>query len=458
MNLIDFGIIVSYLIVTIGVGLYYGRGVKTFKQFATGSGGITVTVLVTTILATTNGGNAFLGYSEKFYNSGLLFILVMISYPVYRFIMGQYIVPRMSPFGGALSVGDLMKDKFGVLGQVITGLSVFVKSVGGVSAQIAALSIFMNSLIGVPVLVGIISSSFIIVLYSAYGGIRSVMMTDVIQFCIMFAGIPIMTALSMKAAGGNEIVIEKILSHHLHFSINDFLYYISLFVVFSIPRFDPDLVQRLFVTKNLKKLSRSFKFSAYADIPFSLVVIFMVGSFMVLNPDGVSPNNIVPYLVETVLPSGARGFIIAVMMAAIMSTADSSINTGSVSFTNDVLKPLLNKNYAEKKKLFFARLISIFIGVFSMLSALYFKSIFDLYLAFLNVWVPVMVVPLYAVIFNHSGEKRDFIRSALGGILSWFGWKYFGQDVAPLHPILVSLGCSFLCFHWPKVIRALKNI
>ena len=451
MSFIDFGIIAAYLLLTVGIGIYYGRGVNTLKDFAVGSGNVTIVVMVATIAATTNGGNAFLGQSEQLYASGLLFILIMIAYPINGLLIGKYIVPRVSPFEGALSVGDLMKQKFGILGQVTSGIFAFIKTTGTVAGQVTALSIFMNSFIGIPVLVSVIASSATVVAYSAYGGVRSVATTDAIQFCIMMVGIPVLTALSMKAAGGNEIVFDKIISKDFLLDKESSFYYISLFFIFALPIFPPALVQRLFMMKDLKKLATSFKISAYADIPMSLIVIFMVGSFMVLNPEGVSPNNIVPYLIENILPVGMRGLVIAALMAAIMSTADSNVNAASVAFTNDILKPLSKKNYTEKQELIFARLASVAVGVFAILAALYFKSIFDIALAFLNVWIPVMVVPLYAVIFNHQGDQHSFIRSSLGGITSWFAWKYYGQDVLPLHPIIVSLSCSFLCFHWPKV-------
>lgn len=452
MHVFDYFIIVFYLIATFIIGLYFGKNVKSLKDYAVGDKGFTVPLLVTTIFATMSGGNTIIGTSEKLFTVGFIFVLARLGDPIYKLLIAKYIVPRMGQFQNALSVGDILKVKFGRFGQVIGGLASFVKSIGSVSAQVAAISIFTSSLIDLPLFFSVLISSTIVVVYSSYGGIRSVVMTDVIQFFVLIIGIPILSAISIQNAGGGQKVFESLLSHQIE-SSKHLLWYLSLFVLSTIPIFNPALVQRLLITKNINFLSRSFKISAFSEIPLLFMIVLMVGAIITLNPN-VAPNQIIPYLIETILPIGVRGLVIAGMIAVIMSTADSFINTASVAFTNDIVKPLSKKSLSSAQELVIARIVSVLVGVFATAAALYFKSIFNLYMAFLNIWVPVIVVPLYAVIFNCNCNRTHFIRGAVAGLFAWLLWQFFIMKFIPIHPLLVSLGANILFFH----LETVKNI
>ena len=445
MHSVDIIIILTYLFVTFFVGIYFGKGVKSLKDYAVGNRSFTVPILVATIFATMSGGNTVIGTSERLFAVGFIFLLTRLGDPIYKLLMARFVVPRMGRLSECISVGELLKDKFGLFGQILGGGSAFIKSIGSVSGQITAIAIFMNAITGLSFFVSVIISSSIVIIYASYGGIRSVVMTDVIQFSVLIIGIPVLTAISLHTAGGYEIVISKISSQHLSIPKRDIVWYGSLFVLSAIPIMNPALVQRLLITRNLKFLEKSFKVSAFTEVPFLIMITLLVGSAFVLNPD-ISPNNVIPTLINTVLPIGVRGLVIAGMMAIIMSTADSFLNTASVSFMNDIFKPLYRKKLSHKSELFFVRFISVLVGLFAILSALYFKNIFNIYMAFLNVWIPVVVVPIYAVIFDYQCNKKDLILGAISGIASWLCWKFFVEDFIPVHPLLISLICNFIVF------------
>ena len=445
MSLIDISIIIFYLVATLVIGIYYGKNVKNLQEYAVGNRSFSVPVMIATIFATLSGGNTVLGTAERIFSIGALFILVRMGDPFYKMLMARYIVPRMGRFADCMSLGDMFKKQFGKSGQILSGVGVLIKSTGSVAGQVSAMGILTSYVVGLPFYIGVIISFLIIVAYSSYGGIKSVIMTDVIQFGVLIIAIPILAAFSVQYAGGYSVVFSKFAEMGHEYTTSEFTWYISLFIFFSVPVFNPSLIQRLLISKNLSYLQKSLKVSALIEVPFLMIICLLVGAALVLNPS-LSPNEVVPYLINEILPIGIKGLAIAGMMAVIMSSADSFLNTASIAVINDLVNPLSKNTKTMKSSLLWARLTTVFVGIFAIGAAIYFKNIFNLYIAFLNLWVPVMVVPIYAVIFNTKSSQKDLVLGAVAGIVGLFLWKNFGIKMLNIHPLLVSLCLSAIVF------------
>ena len=248
-------------------------------------------------------------------------------------------------------------------------------------------------------------------------------MTDLIQFGILLIGIPLLCVFSVNEAGGITKVSYQALETSGMMGSSEIIFYISIFVLSAIPVFNPGIIQRLLMTNNLNYLSRSFKLSAFLEIPMLIMVCLMVFSASIIDPNTQS-NTIIPTLIHTIIPIGFKGIVMAGILSLIMSTADSFLNISAVALLNDIIKPVMRNKYNDKYDLFVVKIISIVVGTFATISALYFSNIFDIYFAFLNFWVPVIVVPIYAVIFNVNVKTNDFIYGAIGGVSAWFLAKY----------------------------------
>ncbi len=457
LNYIDIATIAAYFFITLIFGLIHVRKNKNIKDYAVGSKNFNTPLLVATIFATMTGSNTILGTSERIFSVGIIFVLVRLGDPIYKYILSKYIVPRMGRFSEAISVGDILETKFGKLGKITGGVCAFIKSVGSVSAQIAAISYFLSFFTNIPFVFSAVFSSLFIVFYSSIGGIRSVVMTDAIQFIILVIGIPLLGVLSVYNAGGVSEVADNVINTIPTISTHEFIWYFSLFFLSSIPVFNPAVVQRMLMTRNLNFLSKSFQVSALMELPMILLILLMVGSAMILDPS-MNGNNLVPNLIQTVIPNGLKGLIIIGMLAVIMSTADSFLNVSSVSLVNDILKPIMKNKLSDKRELFILRLTTAVVGIFSTVSVLYFSNIFEIYFAFLNFWVPVMVVPIYAAIFNSDVNKRDFVIAGAAGTISWFFCKHYISDIIHVHHLLLCLITNALFLYRKKIIHLLYNI
>jgi len=100
---------------------------------------------------------------------------------------------------------------------------------------------------------------------------------------------------------------------------------------------------------------------------------------------------------------GLKGFTLIGIMAMIMSTADSWINVGSVTFAHDICKPL---GIQTKNELLFSRIFAIFIGIGAVLLALSATNLFQLSLLIMNFYMPIISAPLVLAILGFRSSPK----------------------------------------------------
>ncbi len=180
MNL-DSVIVVMYLLLTLYVGFKQGATVKNLKEYSVAKIDYTTFAIVATMSATLIGGGT-MGVADKVYQYGIVYVLVVGGAAINQIFIGQCIVPRIRNFKNFISIGDLMKSLYGKDIQVITGICAAMVSMGFVSTQISAIGELIRQFLGFEKIVSVIIGYGLVIFYSAFGGMRSVVATDIIQF------------------------------------------------------------------------------------------------------------------------------------------------------------------------------------------------------------------------------------------------------------------------------------
>ncbi|MEM7495458.1 MAG: hypothetical protein AAF471_04840, partial [Myxococcota bacterium] len=130
---IDFAIVAAYLLITLIVGIHFGRGITTMREYVIGGyRRYSVVILVATLLATRVGGGATFGSSEKIFVLGLIWFTVQLGVPIQEILVARYIAPHVGRFRNKLSVGEMMGDFYGRPGRVTIGIVGTIKCVGSI--------------------------------------------------------------------------------------------------------------------------------------------------------------------------------------------------------------------------------------------------------------------------------------------------------------------------------------
>lgn len=424
--MIDFAIVIASLLITLIWGLRKSDHIKSFRDFAVSDTPFSTPLIMATMFATVIGSASTVGLSEKIFTNGIYFILTALGVVSGYMIISLAIAPRFKHFEGKLSLGDVMYKDYGPSGKLFTGVFGTLYSTGILGAQLSAGGHLFYYLFDISHACGVCIGAFIIILYSYTGGIKSVTFTDAFQFCILIIAIPIIGGMGLKSVGGFKELWSSLPDSHTTIIPTDgftLIKIISLTLLFAIPRLSPPAAQRLLIARSSDQIKDSVWYVSLLILPFAAAIALIGLTAFHLNPE-LNPHNTLLYITDQVLPIGIKGLAISGILAVIMSSADSDLNAASISITHDVITPISKKYNLNLNELKVAKWATLIIGITAVIVAISFKSIFDLIVSSLALWVPIIMPLLLGTIFNIRVSRKMFFVVIATGLASYYTWKY----------------------------------
>ena len=446
--ILDYAIITVYLLAILLVGLWSGRGMKTLADFSVSNRSYGSMVIFATLSASFIGGGFSIGNAEKVFRFGIVNIVVLWGFSLKEILVAKFIAPRTGNFTGVISVGDLMDRGYGKFGRIVSGFFSVFLCAGIVGAQVGAMGIIFNVFLDMRPIWGILIGCGIVITYSTIGGMRAVVLTDVVQFCVLAIGLPAALVFGIVKLGGFSAI--KAAAPAGHFSIPaegmTICAFLSLFLTFLLGEtLVPPYVQRLFMAKDAGHTARGTMLSGIFSIPFFAITGAIGLVALTLDPE-LDPNMAMPYVVSTVLPIGIRGIVIAGIISIVMSSADSFLNGAATCCINDVVKPLRRNPMSERSELLLAKLTNCLVGILAVVFAIKIPSILDILIYAYNFWAPIIVVPLAAVLLGVRVTKAGFLAGTLAGAVGTLAWNYLLKTPAGIEGLAIGVFCNLFSF------------
>lgn len=428
--MIDISIIILYLGLTLLIGFLSGTKVHNMRDFAISHRNYPTSVIVATISATLIGGFATFGIIERVYSQGIIYLFVAFGIPINFFLVSKYLLPRMKVLEKSMSVGEMMGHYYGKSGQIITGIFAAVVSIGEVAAQVSAIGLIISTFLGTTFLMGVIIGCGIVIFYSSFGGIKSVVSTDVLQFAILIIGIPLIFNLSLHKTGGLENLFDLIPRDYFSLKPKSESIMKPLTMLFAVllTFFEPVFVQRFLLSKNTEQAVKAAKITSLISFPFFIIVAF-IGLIAVANMPNSDPHTILPTMINTYLPVSVRGFVIAGLLSVLMSTADSNLNITTVSIMKDVIEKIREKNISPGREIYIARILNLLIGTITVIIAITYKSLVDIIITSFSFWVSTILIPFMFAIFGKKLPKTIFLISVSTGGFTTLGWNIWFSNI-----------------------------
>lgn len=458
--MIDLVIVVLYLVVTLAVGILAGRNVKSMKDFSVSSKIFPTSVLVSTIFATWMGGDDLIGVSERVYSVGLAFFVLVLGQTLSLFFHARVIAPKvLRDFPDKVSIGEIMGDLYGKPGQIMSGVANVLFSIGYIAVQVSAIGYICNLFFGVSHFFGTVIGSFIVIMYSSFGGIRSVVFTDVLQFGILIIGIPLMANVALEKVGGWEYLLFNLPEQHLELTSyqGSFLLFVVYFIYFVFPGFSPMIIQRILMAKDERQASQSLVISGILYVPFYAVISIIALSAVLMFP-GIDPNNAFLNVLDYSLPTVVKGIAISGVLAVIMSTADSFLNVSAIAVTKDVFAVLWPSRMNDKSELMLSRGITVLLGIVSINAATKFSSMVDFGLYFSNFWTPTVVAPMLLYLLNFKTDIKTYLVSIVVGFVSIVFFRYsVSKDCAVVSQVVGAVVTFVTMYVLGKYLKTLSR-
>ena len=437
---IDIALVGIFLGITLGVGIYYGRQVKDLRDYALGGKNFSTSTLVATIVATWASGSSLFIIIENTYSQGLYYMLARLGLPLSVWLYGHLAV-RMGEFMHNLSVAEAMGNLYGKGIRIFTAICSIIVAMGYVAIQFQVMGNLLSSLINLHPRIITAIAAIIVLVYTSFGGVRSVTFTDVLQFFTFGLLIPILTlAIWNRMQGPAQQVVATLATNPL-FDLKtvvgwnpQFMTTIGLFLYWAIPGYNPQTFQRIAMARNPQQAKRAFTYSAGI---FLLLFILQawIGILLLVDNPSITPGKAITYLIQHHVHTGLRGLLGVGIVALAMSTADSALNASSTVFANDLVNPLAGK---DKGAVITARVFSWFMGLAALVLALYSTDILNLLLACNSFYMPIVTVPMIMAILGFRNTTRAVLIGMAAGGITVILWSIFGNNKGSIAPGMLA--------------------
>ena len=435
-------IVTVYFLAIIGIGVWSKRRAGSQNGFFVAHRRGTLPLITGSLVATAIGGSALIVTSKLGFELGLPGAWWLLVGSVGLVLLGVFFARRVR--GAALyTLPELVEKQYDRRVSLAAAILIVIAWTGVVAGQIVAAGSFLSVL-------GIGSTTFwvviftaVVVVYAILGGQFSIIRTDVFQAPIFFIGIFIVLALVFSRVGGLEGLKASLPLGYFSFPISpafDWKMLLSfLILVGATYVVGPDMYSRLFCAKGEKIAQQSAILSAFLFIPLAFAITLIGISAKVLYPQ-IMPDQAFPQVISGVLSPGLSGLIIAALVAALMSSADTCLLSQSVILTEDIIKrahPALD----EKKTVLLTRLSLIGLGLVALGLALTLKTVYESLLFAYTVFTCGLVVPVIAGFYKDKLKvtPRGALAALIGGGIIGLLGKIPGLDI-PLKGDLGLIG------------------
>lgn len=435
---IDSFIVASFLLVTLIVGLKHGTKIKTIKDYALGGRDFSSGAIIATLVATWISGSFLFGSLAQIYAEGTVMVVAYLFLPANFLIMGYYFIPRMQEFLGNLSIAESMGSIYGKQVEIITAITGVIGCIGIVAVQFKIFATLFSLILPINSPLALVICSAVIILYSTFGGIKAVTVTDVVQFFTFSTFIPVLIFVLVQDVPFSSNVYEACTNHFADFNkVFDhtdakFSSFITLLFYFTFPNFAPEIYQRILIAKDIEQSRRSFFVAFLVCLAIVIMVIIVAVLTYCINPD-IEPNNIINYILSHYFTPGIQGLVIIGILAMIMSTSDSNLNSSAVLVT-DIIS--FFKVISPDSHLTSAKIFSLLLGVIAILLALSESDLLSIILTTASFYFPIVNPPLMLAILGFRTSVTSVLIGMSAGFATVISYLIFYKTKDAIIPAL----------------------
>lgn len=384
LNLADWAVVLIYLGGIIGFGLWQGRGQSSTRDYFLGSQNLPWWGVGFSIVATETSALTFIGVPAMAYGAdALTFIQIIIGYVIARVLLAIYLVPHYFK-GEIYSPYQLFADAFGPAARRTAGGFFLIAGLIAAGVRVYITCIPLQLILGFGqggILWAIILFIVLSLTYTFFGGVKSAIWVEAVQFLIFVGGglftlayIPTLMeggwegAFARAAAGGKLHWLNLDFTFSKPFNLWMGLIGGTVFVLSSHGA-DQLIVQRVLTCGSVANGRKALILSAVLILPLFLMFL-LVGALLwayyqafpnmpIPIPEarpGVGKNDYVfPIFILTVVPHVFKGCLIVAILAAAMSSVSAALSALSSVFTMDFYKGLTRQAHDEAHYLKFSK-------------------------------------------------------------------------------------------------------
>ncbi|MCI8418206.1 MAG: sodium:solute symporter family protein [Lachnospiraceae bacterium] len=425
ISAMDVIILVAYLILTLFIGWYVSKKITGFDDFAVGGRSFGPFVLAATFGATNFSTWSMVGKPGVVYNAGIsvswialnacaCVLAAVVFVPVYRKL--RY-----------TTMSEIFEDRYdGRVRGLISIIWVIADTMNRFGVTTYAAAVIISMLFGVNLQVIILATAGIVLIYTYLGGLKSVVITDVIQFVLMWIGLFIGAIFIFRQFNGWEGLMASLPEGMMDWvpaadNGNGWPWILAM-TLLGFPYFITSqfVMQRGLGAKTVNVARWGILLAGLIAIPMAIMEILPgLAAKTMLDASEVAAMNsdmVGPAIYMKLLPPGLLGIFFSALIAAGFSTADSALCASSTLITEDFYRKFRPHEKPEKY-LKVTRMVTILMAVLGTGWALLVPVFGGALDAILNV-ISITDMPIFVMVILAVFFKKIHAAGALAGIVA----------------------------------------
>jgi solute:Na+ symporter, SSS family len=458
---LDWIVIIAYGIGMLAVGFYFSFQNKNSDDYMLGGRGMKSWRVGLSLFATLFSAVSYLSLPGEMIKHGPMIWSMVAALPFIYFVVAYFFIPFIMK-QQITSAYELLETRLGLRNRLLAAIYFLIMRFVWMAVIIymVAEKVIVpimgwsgQTALAVSIVMGVIT-----IIYTSTGGLRGVVLTDVVQTFILFGGTMLAIVLIINQLGSVSAIIPsqwpenwsgwvlfdtKIRVSFLTAFISTFCWYVCT------AGSDQMAIQRYLATQDVKSAQRMYLSSIMSNL-LVYILLAVLGlalfAYFKIHPELLAAGTSIvdgadllfPRFIVIGLPAGVSGLVLAGLLAASMSSLSSGINSSALSIINDFILRFRKKTITETNKVKLAKIISVCIGVIIVLLSLIIGNIkgnlLELTYKTINLLVAPLFVPfLMAMFVRKATPAATFVGTLVSGIVAAlisFSQELFGITIS----------------------------
>ncbi len=460
---VDLAIIMVYILGTTAFGVWFVKRSGDMKGFTLAGKMIPGWAIGLSLMATYLSSISFLANPGKSYASDWRPFVFSLTLPIAIWIAAKWFIPLYRNHVQTTAY-EYLESRFSLWARLYMGVAYVLLQVGRFAVVLYLTALALAALLGIDIKLLILALGALTIIYTLLGGFAAVIWTDVVQsFVLLFGGLLCLFLLVTNMDGGFEqLSATASRAHKFDLGSMDFdlvaqgFWVIFIFgIVENLKNFsvDQNYVQRFLSAPSEHEAKKALWLGGLLYIPIS-ALFFMIGTalfvyYLNMPPDDLptKADQVFPYFIVHELPTGLVGIVIAGVLAAGMSTLDSSLNSSATVVTIDFYKRVFNADADDAAQLRMIRLATAGIGVLATLASLAMmkaKTALDVWWQISAIFGGGMLGLFLSALLMPKLTSKQAMLATLVGVLfvAWASAAKLGIAMSitfPLHAMMIGV-------------------
>ncbi len=439
LSRLDYAVLGAYLLGMLGVGYYIKRKVPNFEEFLIAGRSMTTPILVCTLASTYYGLDVLFGTSEMAFNNGVVafFGYSQLSLAVYFF--AAFALSHRLRAANFTSLPEILERNYGRTAGVFGGFASLFYSLPALAlfglGRMCEVVFDFDSRMGALIVGGVA------LVYTLWGGLWAVAITDTVQFVLMCVTLAIAIPLLMVDLGGFDTVAAAVPAGHFAIFGDMPIWLVLAYTATGLSILvDPGFYQRVFAAKSARQARDAMLLSLLIWFAYDWLVVAggmlaAAGIEAGILPANLHSNDALLAAVMYALPAGLAGLFLAGVLATAMSTIDSYSLVAGANLSYDLYRPLARRRPSDRELVRITKLGIVLSWTLGYALAYLFDKLLALWVFQATALTSTVLVPIFACLF-WKGKKTPAacLLSFSSGMLSVLAFylliEHFGEPSA----------------------------